>query len=165
MKHVMSKTIYFSHPKKRGGEFSQAFPCKIQVDGYKYKSADQYVFAQKAKLMGDRATFSKIMNEKNPIKIKSLGRRVRPWNQDKWEKHRFKIILDANTHKFRQNPRLANKLKATGKRTLAQASEKDFILGIGMPIKDAIAGKPWRGMNLLGKVLVKVRKKLQVQKK
>lgn len=157
----MSKPFYFYSPKKRGAELSQAFPCKMQVDGYKYNSAEQYMFAQKARLMGDRATFSKIMNERNPIKLKSLGRRVRPWNQDKWEKNRFKIILEANTHKFAQNPRLAKKLKATGKRTLAQASERDFILGIGIHIKDAIAGKSWRGMNMLGKVLMKVRKNLK----
>ena len=156
----MSKPFYFSDRKKRGGEFSQEYPCKFQVNGYKYKSAQQYMFAQKAKLMGDRTTFGKIMNEKNPARIRSLGRRVKPWNEDKWEKHRFKIILDANMHKFTQNPRLAKKLKGTGKRTIAQASQRDFILGIGIPIKEAISGKPWRGLNMLGKVLMKVRKKI-----
>lgn len=155
----MSNPFYFYSHRKKGGGFSQFYPSKFIVDGYKYSCAEQYMMAQKAKLMGDRTSFSKIMNEQNPIKIKSLGRRIKPWNQDKWEKNRFKIVLDGNMHKFTQNPRLAKKLEATGTRTIAEAAPKDFIWGIGISFKHATQGKPWKGMNLLGKVLMKVRKK------
>ena len=63
-----------------------------------------------------------------------------------------------NMHKFRQNPKLMKKLRQTGKRTLAEASDKDYINGIGISVKDAIKGKKWRGLNLLGKALVKYEK-------
>ena len=156
----MSKPFFFYSHRKKGGEFSQFYPSKFQVNGYKYCCAEQYMMAQKAKLMGDRASFSKIMNEKNPMKIKSLGRRITPWNEKKWQKNRFKIVLEGNMHKFEQNPRLAKKLKGTGTRTIAEASPKDKVWGIGISFKDATAGKSWKGMNLLGKVLMKVRKKM-----
>ncbi len=161
----MAKPFYFYSHRKKGGEFSQFYPSKFQVDGYKYCCAEQYMMAQKAKLMGDRASFSKIMNEKNPIKIKSLGRRITPWNQKKWEKNRFKIVLDGNMHKFSQNPRLAKKLKATGTQTIAEAAPKDFVWGIGISFKDAMQGKSGKGMNLLGRILMKVRKKINYKRK
>ena len=157
----MSNPLFFYNHRKKYGEFSQFYPSKFQVDGYKYNSAEQYMMAQKAKLMGDRASFSKIMNEKNPMKIKSIGRRIQPWDIDKWEKNRFKIVFDGNMHKFSQNPRLAKILKATGSRTIAEATPRDNTWGIGISFKNAVHGATWKGKNLLGKVLMKVRKKLK----
>ena len=156
----MSKPFYFYSHRKKGGYLSQFYPSKFTVDGETYYCAEQWMMAQKAKLMGDDTTFEKVMAEKNPIKIKSLGRRVKPWNQDKWEKKRFALVLEGNMHKFSQNDHLRSKLLKTGTRTIAEASAKDYIWGIGISFKDAVNGDKWRGMNLLGKVLMKVRKKL-----
>ena len=76
------------------------------------------------------------------------------------EKKRFAIVLEGNMHKFGQNDHLRSKLLKTGTRTIAEASTKDYIWGIGISFKYAVKGDKWRGMNLLGKVLMKVRKKL-----
>lgn len=156
----MSKPFYFFSHRRPGGEFSQFYPSKFTVDGKQYCCVEQWVMSEKALLMGDQKTAQRVMRETNPIKIRSLGRRVKPWNQDLWEKKRFSIMLQGNMHKFRQNPKLMKKLRQTGKRTLAEASDKDYINGIGISIKDAIKGKKWRGLNLLGKALMKVRKKM-----
>ena len=94
------------------------------------------------------------------MKIKSLGRRVTPFNQQLWEKERFKIVVVGNMLKFNQDDRLRKKLKDTGNKTLVEAAPRDKIWGIGISVKDAQAGKKWKGQNLLGKALMKVRKKL-----
>jgi len=155
----MPSPLFFYSHRKKYGEFSQFYPSKFQVDGYKYNSAEQYMMAQKAKIMGDKASFSKIMNESNPIKIKCIGRCIRPWDNDRWEKNRFKIVLDGNMYKFSQNAKLAQKLQATGTRTIAEATPKDKTWGIGISFQNAVRGDAWKGKNLLGKVLMIVRKK------
>ncbi len=157
---MSNRPYYFYSHRKKGGEFSQFYASTFKVKGETYCCAEQWMMAQKAKLMGDDKSFKKIMRETNPIKIKSLGRRIKPWNQDLWEKKRFSIVLEGNMHKFRQNERLRKLLKETGTRTIAEAAPRDYIWGIGISFKDATNKKPWRGMNLLGKVLMKVRKKL-----
>jgi ribA/ribD-fused uncharacterized protein len=156
----MSKPLYFYSHRKKEGFLSQFYPCTFEVDGETYCCAEQWMMAQKAALMGDTKTRVKVMAETNPIKIKSLGRRVKPWNQDKWEKKRFSIVLEGNLHKFSQNEHLRQKLKKTGRRTIVEAAANDYVWGIGISFKNAVKGDKWRGMNLLGKVLMKVRKKL-----
>ncbi len=63
-------------------------------------------------------------------------------------------------YKFSQNDHLRKKLLETGTRIIVEASAKDYIWGIGISFKDAVNGDKWKGLNLLGKVLMKVRKKL-----
>ena len=113
--------------------------------------------ASKARLMGDEKTRCKIMKERSPIKIKSLGRRVAPFNQQLWEKERFHVVFAGNMLKFTQDDRLRKKLKDTSSKILVEAAPKDKIWGIGLSAKDAKAGKEWKGQNLLGKALMKVR--------
>lgn len=157
---TMSKHLYFYSHKRKGGEFSQFYPCAFKHEGETFYSAEQWMMASKARLMGDEKTRRQIMKERSPMKIKSLGRRVTPFNQRLWEKERFKIVFAGNMLKFNQDDRLRKKLKDTGNKTLVEAAPRDKIWGIGISVKDATAGKKWKGQNLLGKALMKVRKKL-----
>ena len=61
----MSKPFYFYSHRKKGGYLSQFYPSKFTVDGETYCCAEQWMMAQKAKLMGDDGTFEKVMAEKN----------------------------------------------------------------------------------------------------
>ena len=49
------------------------------------------------------------------------------------------------------------KLKSTGDSILAEAAPNDLIWGIGLSVSDAQKGGIWRGSNLLGETLMKVR--------
>ena len=40
--------------------------------------------ACKARLMGDVETFKKILECKEPFKVKAFGRQVQPWDDKKW---------------------------------------------------------------------------------
>ena len=54
--------------------FSQWYECRFEVDGVQYHTAEQYMMAQKAVLMGDKATYREIMAAYDPREYKKLGR-------------------------------------------------------------------------------------------
>jgi len=146
-------TVYFYK-----GFFSQFFKAPIvDNNGVRYICNEQYMMAHKAKLMGDIRSYKKIMRETKPMEIKKLGRRVQFWNQDKWNQFKYDIVLDATRYKVQQHPRLRQMLLETGVQDIAEAAPRDRIWGIGLSIKDAKAGEPWRGKNLLGQAWMQVR--------
>ena len=120
--------------------------------------------ASKARVMGDTSTLRLILAcDYDPAAIKRLGRMVTPFDADMWERMRYDLVSRGNFLKFSQNPRLRKILLATGERPLAEASGSDAIWGIGVNLRDATAGARWRGLNLLGRALMRVRTALQSQ--
>lgn len=73
---------------------------------------------------------------------------------------RFDIVTFGNVAKFSQHPELAAHLRATGDAVLVEASPVDKVWGIGLSAGDANANDPtaWRGLNLLGFSLMRVRR-------
>ena len=64
--------------------------------------------------------------------------------------------------KFYQNTKLKEKLLATGNKTLAEASPKNNHWGIGCQMYSKMAtNKNGWGKNLMGKLLMEVRKELK----
>jgi ribA/ribD-fused uncharacterized protein len=94
---------------------------------------------------------------------KALGREVAGFDNEKWERHLFDIVLDGNLEKFRQHRGLRKFLLGTGDQVLVEASPVDRIWGIGLPREDKRATKPdyWRGLNLPGFALMEVREQLR----
>lgn len=88
------------------GRFSQFYPTtfkgKILNDEneYTFNCAEQYMMASKAKLFKDEEIFEKIMASSNPRKIKSLGRKVKNFDEETWKQHRFDIVCQGNTQIF-----------------------------------------------------------------
>lgn len=76
-------------------------------------------------------------------------------------------MLEGTVLKFRQNPDLRSKLDATGDKIIVEASPLDKIWGIGLAEKSALekGEKAWRGLNLLGKALMKARTILREEAK
>jgi ribA/ribD-fused uncharacterized protein len=145
------KAVYFFGENNPYGEFSQLYRCNfIDTDGLKYNCCEQYMMAEKAKLMGDRDVFNRIMSiPYNPKVYQALGRKVRNFDQVKWETHRYNIVREGNRLKFTQDGMLLDILFKTCGRALVEASPYDSIWGIGINVLDAIRGKPWNGNNLL----------------
>jgi len=145
------------------GCLSQWQKCEFEVDGVKYNCAEQYMMAEKARLFGDEETREKIMREEEPDKIKELGRETKGFDAEKWNEHKFNIVVKGNLAKFGQNEKLLKFLQDTGTAVLVEASPYDRIWGIGMKesdkgIEDA---EKWYGINLLGFALMVVRDQLQ----
>ena len=146
-------TFYFY-----AGLFSQFHRAPVlDSKGRCFTCNEQYMMAHKALLMGDRRTFDKIIRETHPKKIQRLGRRVTPWNQAKWDAHKYDIVLAATRAKVEQHPYVRRALLDTGAQVIAEASPRDRIWGIGLSQKDAEAGEDWRGTNLLGEAWMQVR--------
>ena len=156
----MNKFIFFWKEKEKPyGVFSQWAISKFEVNGKVYSCAEQYMMAEKARLFNDTETEDKIMFEIIPERIKYLGRKVKNFNQEIWDKNAYDIVVRGNYEKFRQNKYLLKILKSTQSKILVEASPYDKIWGIGMKADDfrALDSRYWEGQNLLGKVLMDVR--------
>lgn len=157
--------LYFYGPKECAANpwacFSQWHDSSfVDADGVRYSSAEQYMMAGKARVMGDDATLQLILACDDPSAVRSLGRKVYPWDEALWQAQRSVVVEEANLLKFGQNPRLRAVLLGTDAR-LAEASPSDRIWGIGLSVRAAAAGDKWRGSNLLGRALEAVRAQLR----
>ncbi|MEK1828809.1 NADAR family protein [Priestia megaterium] len=95
----------------------------------------------------------------NPKRYKQLGRQVKPFNKELWDKKCREVVYQGNYLKFTQNPKLGKELTATHGTTLVEASPFDAIWGIklGPDNPDRFDRSKWRGKNWLGEVLTKLR--------
>jgi ribA/ribD-fused uncharacterized protein len=89
--------------------------------------------------------------------VKKLGRQIKGYDDKMWECIRQGYMTYVCYLKFSQNAELKRELLETGNRILVEASPLDKIWGVGLNEQDAAAGIPWRGLNLLGETLMKVR--------
>ena len=145
---------------------SQWFASSFEVDGCHYPTAEHYMMVRKAELFGDHERLNQILRTNKPADAKALGREVTGFSNDAWEAQRWQIVVDANTHKFKSNPRLLAFFLGTAPLVLVEASPIDPIWGIGLDAKspDAVRPSQWPGLNLLGFALMEVRENLKLAK-
>jgi len=143
--------------------FSQWYPARFEEDGIVYKTAEHYMMAGKARLFNDAEMMVEIIETKTPNQAKSLGRKVKNFNPQLWDEHKYGIVRKGNLLKFSQNENIKKFLLSTGKKILVEASPYDKIWGIGMLETDQRAENPllWNGENLLGFALMEVRDELE----
>lgn len=139
--------------------FSNWHSAKFIENGIEYNCTEQYMMYQKAILFDDIETANKILSEVSPRNQKRLGRLVKNFDKDVWDKHCMQIVYNGNKLKFTQNPYLLKQLLNTKDLKMVEASPYDRIWGIGMSKEEAelVDESQWRGQNLLGKVLTKLR--------
>ena len=142
-----------------GSPFSQWHVSNYQCNGYDFVCAEQGMMHSKALLFGDEEIAAQILETSSPRKMKSLGRKVRGFDDKMWNRHRERIVYEHNVAKFSQNEKLLRVLLKTGDRELVEASPQDAIWGIGLHESDAVrcTVDRWPGLNLLGKALMRVR--------
>lgn len=158
--------FFWGHKQKKNvvdkACLSQWFPATFNAQGSQYSSAEQFMMAAKAKLFEDDESLAKILATQDPGKAKALGRKVKNFEQSKWQAHCFAIVVEANVYKFSQNQAMKAFLLATGDKVLVEASPRDKIWGIGLAEKDPRCTNPhlWCGQNLLGFALMAARQKI-----
>ena len=145
-----------------GSCLSQWWASPFKIDGVRYATAEHWMMAGKARLFGDDGAADRIVAASHPDCAKRLGREVRGFDQDRWDAHRFNLVVEGNRAKFSQHPDLKEFLLDTGKRVLVEASPVDRIWGVGLAADDDRITDPhaWRGLNLLGFALMTVRDEL-----
>jgi len=144
------------------GCLSQWWPAPFTVDGAAYATAEHWMMAGKARIFGDADAERRALAAGHPEAAKAVGRTVRGFDQEMWERERFGLVVDGSVHKFGQHPQLRDYLLGTGQRVLVEASPVDRIWGIGLARDDERAERPeaWRGLNLLGFALMEARARL-----
>ncbi len=138
---------------------------KVQLDDGTIKlfPTSEHLFMWfKASYFHDKDAMREIETVKMPNLAKSIGRRVRNFNEDAWSEVREEFMLlslrykAASWHEFREF--IKNET-----REFVEASPYDKIWGIGMDVETAANEdnpNDWNGLNLLGKALGKLREEL-----
>lgn len=123
---------------------SNFYPCPIEYQGLWYQNAEAAFQAQKCRNEDEKTAFCGLP----AAKAKRRGRQI--LLRSDWESVKFQLMEEIIRVKFNQNPKLAEKLLATGDRQLIEGNEwGDTCWGV-----DIRTGK---GDNHLGKILMKVR--------
>ena len=149
----------------RDSPFSQFHAAQFVVDGVKYRCAEQFMMAEKARLFGDDEMRAKILAATSPVQMKRHGRNVRNFDKTRWDALCEKVVFVGNEAKFRQNAQLREALLRTAPDLLAEASPRDCIWGIGLSedVAKVTPRSKWPGQNRLGKVLMRVRDALAAE--
>lgn len=135
----------------------------FEINGIIFKTAEHYMMAKKAELMDDENSLKKILTSKTPKDAKAIGRQIKNFNSTLWNEKKLSIVVEGNFHKFNQNDNIKAFLLKTKDKILVEASPYDKIWGVGMTQDDSNILYPskWKGENLLGIALMKVRTKLK----
>ena len=126
---------------------------------------EQYFMFMKACAFNDKEIGEKILKSSSPQEARKLGQQVRGYSDEVWGPLREQVMFEANVAKYTQNEELKEKLlnpEWEGK-YFVEASPFDKIWAIGLEENDDRVLDPtqWRGTNLLGQCLDKVREKLK----
>lgn len=120
----------------------------IKINGKKYKTTEHYFQSQK---FAGTEYEGKVRRASSPMEAAKIGRdRSLPLRKD-WESVKDSIMEKALLAKFEQHPDLKKQLLETGDAILIEDTTDDHYWGCGS------SGK---GKNMLGKLLMKIRKRL-----
>jgi len=127
-----------------------------------FETSEHAFMARKALEFGDLESYEDIKNTLQPQSAKAIGRQVKGYDDDKWAEVRYKHMYDACMGKF-DGTELQEDLMNTGNRILVEASPYDKVWGVGLGENDPKIEDEanWKGLNLLGKVLMDVRQELR----
>ena len=128
----------------------------------KCTNSEKTIMLCKAALMNDPQTFDLIVKSENPSQIKKLGREVKNFDPNKYEKYRCQIAFECVYQKFiKGTDEMKTYLKLTNTAILAEAAYRDKIWGIGLGVNQYIS-KPaeWNGTNILGWALMETRARI-----
>lgn len=168
--------ILFGQPTENEyGFLSTFYPVEFVIDNIKYFTIEQYLAAEKARLFLDDALRTRIMKTRAPRSMRTManGILMKPAAQTggvhqiqmhEWDGPvRESVLQKATLAKFRQHPELRDKLLMTGGAVLALADTREKRDGIGLALSDTAATQTtnWRGSNLYGRILMKVREQLR----
>lgn len=142
------------------GPFSQWADSEFEFHGMTFDRAEQFMMFCKAVVFEDFAIAKKIMETLgDPGHQKALGRKVKNFDADVWNKVARDVVYVGSFCKYSQNLHLIKSLEFTRGTTLVEASPYDKIWGIGLDENNPLAFKraTWEGKNWLGEVLTKLR--------
>jgi ribA/ribD-fused uncharacterized protein len=144
-------------------EFSNLYEAPILVDGIKFPTVEHYYQWSKARLFGDEDSQQKILKSASPKTAKTIGKKVKEFNEERWNTEKVRIMERGVKAKLMQHPEIRKKLMATGERRIAEANPRSKFWGIGTSYNTSKASDPekWPGKNTLGTIYEELRRQLK----
>ncbi len=142
-------TIYFYTKNQPYYEFSNFAPFGIEMDGIWWSTVENYYQAMK---FNDESYIKKIRKVQTPKEAGNLGKSRNIKIKENWDEIKYDIMFEAVLKKFQTHSKLKDLLINTGDALLAENSPFDYYWGIGAN---------GSGLNMLGKILMKVRIRLK----
>lgn len=154
--------VCFHNPDEENGYLSNWYHSKFTVENIEFSSMEQFMMYKKAICFNDKYTAKIILDTDDVSRIKELGRLVAGYDDNYWNGVRQIIVYEGLLEKFSQNEDLKRQLLNTDNAILAECAVNDRIWGIGLSMHDPkrFDRSEWKGENLLGYTLMKVRDKL-----
>ena len=135
-------------------------PCDLEYDSVKYETLEQGYGHIRAKYFKDHESAAKILATKNPAEVKRLGYKVRGFKAAEWSKVKEDVMLKLLRIKFRAGTKMAENLKNTGRKLLAESGRDAFYsCGMSLTHPDVLDTTKWKS-NVLGKLQMKIRNEL-----
>lgn len=141
--------------------FSNWYKTPLMMDGVSYVSVEQSYFHSKAILAHDPSRAAQIMTTNNPKRMRKIAADI---NLDKkeWESKDEEIMKRALRAKFQQNDDLKTILLETEGQTLVEGTRNPrWGCGVSLYSKGSTDPSKWTGGNLLGKLLMELRRELK----
>jgi len=160
-KHV---TFKLENKKKEKHIFKEIFPDFVDAEDYiTFHSVEQFFMFCKALVFNDIRRATLILKAETPYECKKHGKLVLKFEEGLWDLNKKRIMYKACLLKFQSHEKLKEFLLDTQSLILAEASPYDKTWGIGLNSENpnAYDMEKWVGRNLLGKILMKVRKKIK----
>jgi ribA/ribD-fused uncharacterized protein len=140
-------------------------PCRFHYEGATFSSVGQFMMFSKATMFEDEASAAAILAADRAEQHRMLGHQVSGFDMTVWERDRESIVYAGCLRKFAQNKQLRSLLLATAPTELVEANPHDMVWGVGLAESDPLIADRanWRGLNLLGVTLGKVRDALEIK--
>jgi ribA/ribD-fused uncharacterized protein len=112
-------SLYFFYGHEQHGDaidsscLSQWFRREFVIDGISYPTAEHWMMAEKARTFNDPEALGRILTCYSPKEAKALGRSVRNFDEEVWNRIRLDIVERGNEAKFSQNQELKEFLIST----------------------------------------------------
>lgn len=150
----------YTHFFTRRSPFSNLYPCpKLTIDGQEFSSTEQYYAYMKAVTFNDLYAALRIESLQDPHMAKEVGKNIRRFDQQQWNRISHGVMMRANLEKYTQNVDLRMRLFRTQDTTLAECSAHDQYWGTGVSLRDPrrFDMDAWPGLNMLGRILTLLR--------
>jgi ribA/ribD-fused uncharacterized protein len=143
---------------------STYFPSAFNLYGVRYRSVQHFYQSVKAKQFGDLKAYTMIMKATSPRTQAEIASTIENFDEKVWQKKAQEVMLRGLKLKFGQNVADREFLLGTGDSTIVFCSKHQSYWGNGLNIRDETTTDPskWKGSNILGELLMKVRSELKM---
>lgn len=150
--------LYFASQYSYLSNFS---PAVIVHEDIVYQTAEHFYQAEKCLHAQDESRRKQVIAAITPLEAKRIADDIK--STPEWRNVRDEVMKTVLEEKFKQNQSLANKLLTTGDMILNEATNNQHF-GIGVSINSReIRDKSYKGNNMLGQLLMKLRTDLKVE--